>query len=249
MSDINHIKNIIKEELERVKPSPKAILSCLSSLQILTEGIEFDPKDEWRYLPDTEFFDIVAETFKLNPEFYMKHLYYKVRKKLAKDMKKRRKSRSRDSIRETKEKGYVGNLVDMDKYIFEKFCLNDGEQILLESGGIINFGGLLAIGTFYVTNNRIIHQGESMALNSSDIRKAEKIRNFSMQQKCYGHMFPIKNLSTLKKISGGVSYKAELNGQVRRFAIKIAKSPNQEEHKNKIFEILSQHSEDEVKYY
>jgi len=248
MSDINQIKNIIKEELERVRPSKQTILSCLSSLQILTEGIELDPKDEWRYIPDTEFFDLVGGTFKLNPEFFMKHLYHKVRRKLHKDMKKRRDVSFRDSIKEFKEEGYVGKLVEMDKYVFEKFCLYDGEQILLKSGGVIKWGEALFSGVIYVTNNRIISLGGLIALSSSARRKAKMIINFSLQQKCYGYVFPIKNLFKLKKISNGVSYNTELNGRSRRFKIKIAKLPNREEHINKLFEILSQHSKEEVQY-
>ncbi len=59
MSSINQVKNSIKEELEKVYPSPKRIISYLFSLRIYEEGLELDPKDEWRYIPATEFFDIV----------------------------------------------------------------------------------------------------------------------------------------------------------------------------------------------
>jgi hypothetical protein len=252
MSDVNQIKDTIKGELEKAKPSPYIILSSLSSLQILTEGIEFDPKDEWRYLPDIEFFEIVGEIFNLNPEFFMEHIYREVRKKVAKDMKKRRKSQGisfMDSVRDFKEQGYVGNLINMDKYIFEKFCLNDGEQILLESGGIIQFGGVIAFGTFYITNNRIISQCPLEGISSSVRRKSKSIINISKQQKCYGYMFPFSNISRLKKLSNRVSYKSEVNGRAMRFKITIAKLPNREEHKNKIFEILSKHSKDEIKYH
>jgi hypothetical protein len=251
MSNVNQIKDTIKEELEKAKSSPQVILSSLFSLQILTEGIEFDPKDEWRYLPDIEFFDIVAETFNLNPDFFMEHIYRDVRKKVAKDMKQRRKSRGisfMDSVREFKEQGYVGNLINMDKYIFEKYCLNEGEQILLESGGVIQFGGVISFGTFYLTNDRIISQCPLEGVSSSVRRKSKSIINISKQHKCYGYMFPFISISRLKKLSNGVTFKAVMNGRAMRFKITIAKLPNREEHKNKIFEILSKHSKDEIKY-
>ena len=49
MSDINQIKNSIKEELEKVTPSPPKVLSYLLSVRFYEEGLEFDPKDEWRF--------------------------------------------------------------------------------------------------------------------------------------------------------------------------------------------------------
>jgi len=250
LSSIDQVKNNIKEELEKINPSPKEILSRLFNLHILTEGVKFNPKDEWRYIPDTDYFDIVGDIFNFNQEFYMKHLYNKVRLKLEKDMRKSRGISFKASIKEfkkkLKEEGYVGKLVEMDKYIFEKFCLNDGEQILLKSGGIIQGVGEI-FGVFYVTNNRIISLGQRFLITLK--KKRERVNNFSTQQKCYGYVVPIKNLSKLKKRKYGVSYNVELNGRARTIRIQInIKLPNREEHINQIFEFLSKRSIEEVQY-
>jgi len=161
---LKQIKNKIKEEFEKGKPSSSKILSYLTGFRIYEEGYEFDAKDEWRYLPDREFFDFMGETFKLNPEFYMKNLYKGVRKKLSKDIKTMRKNRGislRDLGEDFKEKGFgfMARLGEMDKYIFEKYCLLDGEQILLDTSGGISWGNASSFGTLYVTNYRIISQG------------------------------------------------------------------------------------------
>ena len=267
-NDINQIKNRIKEEFEKGYPRTSKILSYLTSLRIYEKGLEFDPKDEWRYLPDTEFFDIVGETFKLNPKFYMKNLYKDVRKKLSKDIKNMLKNRGislRDLREDFKEKGFgfiaslgkmdkyiLARLGKMDKYIFEKYCLHDGEQILLESGGVIQYGRARASGALYVTNNRIIAQGGVVAAGSHLVNPGFsdrfRIINFSRQQKCYGYVFPIKNLYRLRKRKRGVTYKAKLNYTTRRVRIGMGKFPKREEHLSKIFEILSKHSKEEVRY-
>jgi len=261
-NDINQIKNNIKEEFEKGYlsgyRSASKILSYLTSLRIYEEGLEFDPKDEWRYLPDTEFFDIVGETFKLNPGFYMKNLYKGVRKKLSANIKKMLKNRGislRDLKEDFKEKGFgfVNNLGKMDKYIFEKYCLIDGEQILFESSGLIWFGRARASGALYVTNNRIIAQGKIIAGGSHLVNPGfmdrDRIINFSRQQKCYGYVFPIKNLYRLRKRKyRGVTYNAKLNNTTRKVVIGMGKFPKREEHLSKIFEILSKHSKEEVRY-
>ncbi len=72
MSEIIQIKNSIKTELKKKRPSPPKILSYLLSVRLFKEGLEFDPKDEWRYISEAEFFGIFGDTFKANPEFYMK---------------------------------------------------------------------------------------------------------------------------------------------------------------------------------
>lgn len=79
MSEINLIKSKIIEEIEKENPSSQNILPHLLSVDLLEQGLEYDPKDEWKYLSKTEFFDFFGDTFKANPEFYMKNLYEDVK--------------------------------------------------------------------------------------------------------------------------------------------------------------------------
>ena len=157
--------------------------------------------------PDSEFFDIVGETFKLNPEFYMKIHYNNVRKRI-------------------KELYGAEKLKGMEKYILEKFCLYDGEQILYDF-----YGGVgqtldrpktgfvepkpvivgVSSGSIFVTNYRIIAQGELkeqggritfsellMYEAGSSLRDEGKkgiIESSTLQEiPCYGYQFPIKRI-------------------------------------------------------
>jgi len=185
----------------------------------------------------------------------MKNLYKDVKKKLPKDMRKRMGISLMDLkklAKENKEISFLGKLAEMDKYIFEKYCLYDGEKILFESGGIIKWGKVQGMGNLWFTNYRIVSQGFIMPVGgefSTGLSDRKRIINYSRQQKCYGYIFPIKNLTKLKKRNNGVSYKAKQNNYSRKVRIIIAKFPNREEHFNKIFEILSKHSEEEIKYH
>ena len=254
MNDITQVRNCIREEIRNVDPSKKLFFSYLFSLRLYKEGLEFNPKDEWRYLSDAEFFNIVGETFEENPEFYMKNLYENVKKKLGKDIRKRWDSsfwKLVKSVRKDKKLAKLGEssnklakieksfckLAEMDKYIFEKYCLNDGEQILLETRGSCHWGGAFGIGSLWVTNYRIILQGQIIQLEWKWKVDKSRIINLSQQQKCYGYIFPIKNLSKLIIKNNGVSYKVKLGKYTIKIRIRIPK-----EHINKIFEILSKHS-------
>lgn len=230
MNDITQVRNCIREEIRNVEPSKKLFFSYLFSLRLYKEGLEFNPKDEWWHLSDAEFFDIVGETFEENPEFYMKKLYKGVRKRM--------------------HKLYgIDKLKEMDKYICKKFCLYDDEQIFFEYDGaitycdnpILKFWGVTIYGTIYVSNYKIIGQGtiRSKEREFSTSRHAKKkIEDFSLQQKCYGYVFPIKNLSNLTKKSKGVSYKVEIYNHTKIIRI-FSKSLKLEEDKNKLFEFLS----------
>lgn len=215
MNDINQIKKNIKEELEKVKPGKKTILTYLFKLRA--------------YLSDAEFFDVVGEAFKTNPEFYMKLLYKKVRKRMR------------------KLHGVV-KLKEMEKYILEKFCFYDDEQILFEYEGkifcwnhpkLLSYG-IYIYGTMYVSNYRIFALGEIIPLGNRipPLDTQKQIKNFSLQQECYGYVFPIQNLSILKKKRNGVSFHVELSNHTVDVKI-IFKSFKQEEDKNKFFEFLS----------
>ena len=58
MSDVSLAMNRIAEELKRPNPSKKKILNFLYDLQLY----------------DFEFLNIIGETYKLNPQFFMKTL-------------------------------------------------------------------------------------------------------------------------------------------------------------------------------
>ena len=112
MSDVNQIMSNIKEELANPEPSSKQIITYLSDLRI---------KEEYQSLSDSEFYDIFGEIFKLNPEFFMKHIYQEMRILQTRG----RKLYEKINIRE------------MEKYIIERFSLHEGEQILYECNGKI----------------------------------------------------------------------------------------------------------------
>lgn len=239
MSDINLVMNSIKEALEMKKPSAKNFLSYLYSLKV---------KEEYQYLSDSDFFDIVGETFKTNPEFFMKSLYTKIWHKMAKLY--------GDEGRRT-----------MERYIIEKFCLYSGEQILHECDGSIDqilpkrYKISVQSGNIFVTNRRIISQGnlrkaalvsgmKTIAtimdpLNSlMDARKTKGVKqdltDFSVRQElpCYGYMFPIEKLFDLRKIPRTITYKIIYNYLVFRINI-FSSSFKIRENMNKLFEILS----------
>jgi len=95
---------------------------------------------------DSVFYTPVANIFQLNPEFFMESFYPLFRKKLVKlfgDQK----------------------IKEMEKYILEKSCLHEGEEIIYECDGSIqelfpkSYKIEVLNGTIYVTASRIIAQG------------------------------------------------------------------------------------------
>ena len=66
--DINQIANKIYEEMSSADPYITRIVGYLDDLRT---------KEEFQSLADVDFYDIVGETFKLNPEYFMKHIYEK----------------------------------------------------------------------------------------------------------------------------------------------------------------------------
>lgn len=215
------ILDSIKKELTKARPSKSIILSYIFDFQLVFYSA---------------LFDVVGETFKLNPEFYMNNLYGDIETR-------------------TYERYGEGKVGEMQKYIVERFCLNDGEQIHYECPSVfINYWenptlksrGFRVIGaTLFVTNYRIIAQGLTWKQGgeaSSGKRALKTIMDLSIQQECYGYVFPIKNLISLKKTSKGVSYdinlKVKNTNRLRNISIELVKSPKREEQKHELFEIL-----------
>jgi len=106
MSDINQVKNEIKEELEKGLPSKRKILSYL--LDLLN-------KDKYPPLSDFEFYDIVGYTYKLNLNYKLnlEPLFYPIYNALKKKFKKLY----------GKEKRF-----EMEQYLRENFGLKGPEK-------------------------------------------------------------------------------------------------------------------------
>ena len=218
----------IKNVLERKKPSGAEIRGYLTTLQAD------------KSLPPFEFFDVVGETYQLNPTFFMLSIYPKIRRKFGKIYKNE-------------------GMRVMDKHILEKYCLDEGEKIIHEFSGtsklkvpkkyvirIIN-------GTFYVTNLRIIAQGklgfdldlaagqtilEFGGGSTKNPKKALK-QYISGSKSCYGYSFPIKNLFKLNRFTTGSKIKklSYLVPQRTKITINISKK---EGVGDKLYEILNE---------
>ena len=149
----------------------------------------------------------------------------------------------------------IDKLIEMEKFILESYCLYTGEQILLDFTGELRFfenltlrsRGTVVNGTLYVTNKRNIVQGRIYATGGSTSFGAasrKRIIKFSQQEKCYGYIFPNKNVSKLKKknFTKTIQYNVESNRGMHRYkniTIVFSKSPKREEDINKLIEILS----------
>ncbi|MHA1234983.1 MAG: hypothetical protein ACTSO6_06720 [Promethearchaeota archaeon] len=150
-------------------------------------------------LSDLEFFDVIGEIYRREPVFFMLWIYPKMRDKFRK---------------------VYGNegLQVMDKHILEKFCLDEGEQIIHEFNGTLKLKApkkyVIRInnGYVYVTNHRIIAQGKlsfNLDLSAGKVvleivgpgtssPLAAKIAYISSSKPCYGYPFGgIKHISYL----------------------------------------------------
>ncbi|MFX0043500.1 MAG: hypothetical protein ACFE8L_11365 [Candidatus Hodarchaeota archaeon] len=76
MSDINQIMNNIKEIFE------KRIAASIKKKIILSHLFNLRAKEEFQYLSDSEFFDIVREIYNFKPQFFIKWLYKDLRDKI-----------------------------------------------------------------------------------------------------------------------------------------------------------------------
>ena len=202
-SPIDQIVSKIYEEMSVPDLSFPRVVDYLRDLRI---------KEEYQSLSNTEYYDIVGETFKLNPDIFMKHIY-------------------------GDRRFYQYNNSEMQKYILEKISLYEGEQILFEdSGKIIQEGGggiNTVSGRIYVTNYRIIAQGTLSTKKEKQVgggwglmdlvrvpmelaltgnragrkSKDELIEGSTYQElPCYGYQFKTKNHSGLKKKKDGIKY-------------------------------------------
>jgi len=221
----NQVMDRIKKALEMRKASKAEILTDLYALQANNS------------LSNFEFFDLIGETYQLNPKFFMLSIYPKIRYKFSKIY------------------GDEGMSV-MNKYILEKFCLDEGEQIIYELNGKIRqkvpkkYTIKILHGTIYVTNSRIIAHGkfefrlyqsagEAIFLGGST-KSPKKAKNayFSSSGPCYGYQFPIKNLHYLYNYNNrNLSYSVKQDDNIVSDTITIFVS-KKEHHGDKLFAIL-----------
>ncbi|MFX1504194.1 MAG: hypothetical protein ACFFDH_24755 [Promethearchaeota archaeon] len=216
MSDLNQIMNVIKEDFQKSKPSSNKVLNVLLDLR---------RKAEFQQLSDSEFFNIVGETFKLNPEFFMKKLYRSFRSKIGK---------------------LIGDekLKELERNILEKHYLHEGEQILFEFNGDVGQNRrmteplLLTSASIFCTNERFIAQGK---LNGPYNRYISDLA-------FYGYMFPFKNIFKLSKSSKKIKYRMMVDNKPSEVQVKIALRESQEKREeliDEIFEMLSKETSEE----
>ena len=216
MSDISKVLNIIKEELQKSKSSSSKILKTLLDLR---------SKEDYQQLSDSEFYNIVGETINLKPEFFMKEIYNSFRNKMRK---------------------LIGDekLMEMDKYILEKYYLHEGEQILLEFKGNLGQNRRMTEpifidgANFFATNDRIIAQGKLKG----------PYNKYSSELAFYGYLIPIKNNFKLRKIRNNVRYRVIVNNKPSEINLKIALEASEtkrEENIDKLFEMLSKETSEE----
>ena len=167
-SDVNQLVNNIKKEISQLEPSYSRIKTYLTDLQT---------KEEFKFLSDTDFFDIVGETFKLIPELFMKNRFHS--------------NYLPSSFPEEKRK-------QMARHIIEKHSLYDEEKIIHECDANIKMIDLktgrtqviisINNGHLIITNNRIIVQGGLEVVGGRGIgsssRRDAAFRNASHSERC-----------------------------------------------------------------
>jgi len=234
-SEVNQIVNNIKEFiLNQLEPSYSRIITYLSDLQT---------KEEFQSLSDTEFFDIVGETFKLIPELFMQNgFHYKYWPySFPKEKKKQ-----------------------IARHIIEKYCLYDGEKILHECDANIKMIDLktgksqvtisVDNGHLIVTNYRIIAQGRLEVIGGRGLgsrsRREETIKSMidaSTKQElpCYGYEIPINPIKfprLRKKYRENpkkrIFYYSEMGDKTFGVSIKCPKT-KKEENLDRVYEILN----------
>lgn len=230
-SNVNQVLNNIKTEFQNPKPNIGRILKTLFDLRA---------KGKSDQLSDSEFFAIVGATFNLNPDFFLKELYKSFIVKIGKII--------------GAEKRH-----EMEKYIIEKYCLAEDEQILYECKGNVDkqfmgsftafmLAGMATVsvksGDVFLTNNRLIAVGLLKARGGGNRKdmKQEIIESSSV----FGYEFPFKNLWSLgflfkKPI---VMYVVKIDKILCKISIKPLDKSKQKEDARKIFTLLRRDAND-----
>ncbi|MFX1380225.1 MAG: hypothetical protein ACFFA4_14150 [Promethearchaeota archaeon] len=247
MNETHLVINNIKEEFQKPKPSTKKILNILFDLQA---------KGKSQKISDSEFFEIVGETFKLNPDFFMKELYTTFMVKLGKIIgaEKRR---------------------EMVKYIITKYCLFEDEEIIYECKGNVKQTELLeqkssgkykmdkfpltisvSDGDIYLTNYRLIAQGflkvkggestkwfiwtDSLWIFTGGSKRKERKNALIESTPLFGYQFPSKYYIGLgkSKLLHIILYVLNLENRKCTIAIKPTNTAKREDDLIAIFNIL-----------
>jgi hypothetical protein len=252
MSEVNQILNEIKQAIEKPKPNVKLILKILYNLR---------SNKKVQQLSDTEFFDIVGETFKLNPKFFMRELFETFMVKIGKMIGADKRS-------------------EMERYIIEKFCLAEDEKILYICKANVKLtemleqkpsgkreGGLFAIrisvtsGEVFITNQRLIAYGffkvkggesqkwfiwtSSLWVFTGGTKRRERQKEL-FESTPFGYQFPIKNHWNLgkTKLLHVVGYTLLIKNRICLLTIKPLDKQKREEDLNTIFNLLRKDSEE-----
>ncbi|MFX1593671.1 MAG: hypothetical protein ACFFCL_13345 [Promethearchaeota archaeon] len=247
MSDSNQILNSIREEIQSPRPNAKNILKTV---------IDLRTNKKIQQPSDSEFFDLVGESFKLNPDFFMKELYKTFMNKMGK------------IIGAEKRK-------EMEKYIIEKFCLVEGEQILYECKGNVKQTELIeqkasgkykmdsfpltisvSSGDIFLTNYRIIAHGllkvkggessswfvwtSTLWVFTGGSKRREKKDDLIEASPLFGYQFPIKNHWGLSKstLLHLIAYFVQMEKIKGTISIKPTDTSKREEDMSKIFDFL-----------
>jgi hypothetical protein len=164
----------VKNALETRAPSRRAVLKPLYRLLAT------------RSLSKHEVFDVIGETFRLSPKFFMTSIYRKIRRRVGRIY-------GVDEIRA------------MDKHILKNFVLNQDEQIRYELKGKVRYEPSFSYwfnikkGDIYVTNHRMIVQGKMylhiIGPTSDSGQPIKSVKEYVYEVAvCYGYCFPIKGV-------------------------------------------------------
>lgn len=185
-------------------------------------------------IPKFEFFDTIGLILQERSQFFMLSIYSELGNRLSVIY-------GAEGMRE------------MDKYLLEKYCFSQGEQIIYELNGRISqlsddFIGRVK-GTIYITNSGIIAHGKFNSYplkggSGSLVPSTFQRRTWGLSPKGkqdflirslaqYGYTFPTVNLHGLKMSNRKLSYSSSNNDRIRIIPSRI------EEHRDKLFAILS----------
>jgi hypothetical protein len=249
----SQVINDLKEELQSSKPNSKKVLKIIFELQTKGKSLK---------LSDTDFFDIVGEAYRANPDYFMKELYETFMVKIGKII----------GIEKRQE---------MERYILEKFCLDEDEKILFtckanvkltemleqEQSGKMK-GGLFGIiitvksGDIFITNQRLIAHGffkvkggesqrwfvwgpGSLWIFTGGSKRRERQKEL-FESTPFGYQFPIKNHWGLVKVKllHLISYQLVVKNRICLINIKPLNKQKREEYLNNIFSLLRKDVED-----
>jgi hypothetical protein len=184
-------------------------------------------KEEFQHISDSEFYKVVGEVFNLKPDFYMSSLYKPFRIKL-------RKIIGSEKVKE------------MEKFLVEKYNLDEGEQILsVFDGSLIQNAKMLKpifieSATFFFTSNRIFAQGKLKG----------PFHRYSSEIGIYGYIIPTRKIFRLRRVRNNIRYRIMLGDRQSEVSIKVSLGESEakrEELINSLLEILNKEVIQETK--